>query len=170
MAGHSAGLDVGAKGNHPASTENRVRTPSYSQVTVLRAQLSSNKATELYRIEVYSLTHSWSWALLEKLPTVQPFKKFPAFYRTRRFITMFTRALHWSLSWARSIQSILSHPISLRSILILSTHLRLGLPSGLLPYAFFGPVPGLSAFMQGVLGARSSEESDRREKLPFISI
>jgi hypothetical protein len=32
---------------------------------------------------------------------------------------MFTRALHWSLSWARSIQSIPSHPISLRSILTL---------------------------------------------------
>jgi hypothetical protein len=31
---------------------------------------------------------------------------------------MFTRALHWSLSWARSIQFIPSHPISLRSILI----------------------------------------------------
>jgi hypothetical protein len=34
---------------------------------------------------------------------VQPLKKFPAFYGTRRFITVFTRALHWSLSWARSI-------------------------------------------------------------------
>jgi hypothetical protein len=32
---------------------------------------------------------------------------------------VFTRALHWSLSWARSIQSIPSHPISVRSILIL---------------------------------------------------
>jgi hypothetical protein len=72
-----------------------------------------------------SLAHSWSWALLEKLPIVQPLKNFPAFYRTRRFITAFIRALHWSLSWARSIQSPPSHPISLRSILILSTHLRL---------------------------------------------
>jgi hypothetical protein len=36
------------------------------------------------------------------------------------------------LSWARSIQSIWSHPISLRFILILSTHLRLHLPSGLI--------------------------------------
>jgi hypothetical protein len=54
----------------------------------------------------YSLTHSWSWAILEKLPIVQPFKNFPAFYGTRRFITGFTRALHWSLSWTRSIQSI----------------------------------------------------------------
>jgi hypothetical protein len=46
---------------------------------------------------------------------------------------MFTRALHSSLSWASSIQSTPSHPISLRSILILFTHLRLGLPSGLFP-------------------------------------
>jgi hypothetical protein len=67
------------------------------------------------------LTHSWSWALLEKLPIVQLLKNFPAFYGTRRF----TRALHWSLFRARSIQSIPSHPISLRSILILSAHLRL---------------------------------------------
>jgi hypothetical protein len=67
---------------------------------------------------------------------VQLLKNFPAFYGTRRFITVFTRALHWFLFWDRSIQSILSHPISLRSILILSTHLRLGLPSGLLPSGF----------------------------------
>jgi hypothetical protein len=77
------------------------------------------------------LTYLRSWALLEKLPLVQPLKNFPAFYGTRRFITAFTRALHWSLSWARSSQSISSHPISLRSILILFNNLRLGLPSGL---------------------------------------
>jgi hypothetical protein len=44
-----------------------------------------------------SLTHSGSSALLEELPIVQPLKKFPAFYGTRRFFTVFTRALHWSL-------------------------------------------------------------------------
>jgi hypothetical protein len=49
---------------------------------------------------------------------------------------VFTRALHWSLSWAISIQSTPSLPISLRSILILSTHLRLGLPSGLFPSGY----------------------------------
>jgi hypothetical protein len=65
-----------------------------------------------------------------ELPIVHPLKNFPAFYWTRRFITVFTRALTWFLSWARSIQAIPSHPISLRSTLILSTHLRLGLPSG----------------------------------------
>jgi hypothetical protein len=74
---------------------------------------------------------SWSSALLEKLPVVQLFKNFPTFYGTRRFITVFTRALHLSPSWARSIQSISPHPTYLIVILIrvLSTHLRLDLPS-----------------------------------------
>jgi hypothetical protein len=49
---------------------------------------------------------------------------------------MFTRALHWSLSWARSIQSIWPHPIFPKSILILSSHLYVGLPSGLFPSDF----------------------------------
>ena len=42
-----------------------------------------------------------------------------------------THARHLSLSWACSIQSIPPHPTSWRFILILSSHLRLGLPSGL---------------------------------------
>jgi hypothetical protein len=42
---------------------------------------------------------------------------------------MFTRVLHWSLSWASLIQSITSHPISQRSILILYTQ-RVLFPSG----------------------------------------
>ena len=52
----------------------------------------------------------------------------PAFHGTRRFIISFTNARQLSLSWASSIQSILSHPTSWRSILILSSHLRLVLP------------------------------------------
>jgi hypothetical protein len=49
---------------------------------------------------------------------------------------VFTKAFHWSLSWARSIKFISPHTISVRSILILSTHLRHGLPSGLFPSGF----------------------------------
>jgi hypothetical protein len=48
----------------------------------------------------------WRWALLEGSSVVQPLKDFPAFYRTRRFITVFTRVLYWLLSCVRSIQLI----------------------------------------------------------------
>jgi hypothetical protein len=75
------------------------------------------------------LLPSYSRVLLEKLTGLQPVKKFPAYYVTRRFITAFTSARHLSVSWVSSIQSIPPHPIFRRSILILSTHLRLGFPS-----------------------------------------
>jgi hypothetical protein len=52
-------------------------------------------------------------------------KQFPKLHGTRRFTTVFIRTLHRSLPWARLIQSIPPHPISLRSILLLSSHLRL---------------------------------------------
>jgi hypothetical protein len=77
-----------------------------------------------------------SRVLLEKLTGFWLVKNFPSFYGTRRFITAFTRASHLSLSWVSSIQSILPHPTSWRSILIFSSHLRLGLSSGLLPSGF----------------------------------
>ena len=67
---------------------------------------------------------------------MQLVKKFPAFHGTRRFITALTSVRQLSLSWASPIQSIYPHPTSWRSILLLSTHLLLGLPSGLLPSGF----------------------------------
>jgi len=72
----------------------------------------------------------WCRVLLEKLTGLQLVKKFPALHGTRRFITALTSVRHLSLSWASSIQSIYTHPTSWRSVLILSAHLRLGLPSG----------------------------------------
>ena len=83
----------------------------------------------------YLLT-PWSRVLLEKLTGLQLVKKFPKFYGTRRFITALTSARHLSLSWASPIQSTYPPPTSWRYILILSTHLRLGLPSGLFPSGF----------------------------------
>ena len=84
---------------------------------------------------LYLLT-PWCRVLLEKLTGLQLVKKFPAFYGTWRFVTILTSVRHLSLSWASPIQSTYPHPTSWRSILILSTHLRLGLPSGLFPSGF----------------------------------
>jgi hypothetical protein len=55
---------------------------------------------------------------------------------TRVFITVFTKAHHWTLTWTSQIWFALSIHISLNSILILYFHLRIGLPSDLFP---FGP-------------------------------
>ena len=80
-----------------------------------------------------SMDQSPSW----ETNRFQLVNKFPAFYGTRRFITAFTSARHLSLSWASSIQSITPQPTSWRSsILILSSNLRLGLPSGLFHRGF----------------------------------
>ena len=91
---------------------------------------------EDYTCPVTYLLTPWCRVLLEKLTGLQLVNKFPAFHGTRRFITALTSVRHLSLSWASPIQSIHPHPTSWRSILILSTHLCLGLASGLLPSAF----------------------------------
>ena len=86
-----------------------------------------------------SYTTPWCRVLLEELTGLQLVKNFPAFYGTRRFFTAFTSFRHPSLSWASPIQSTCPQLTSWRSILLLlllSTHLRLGLPSGLFPSGF----------------------------------
>ena len=91
--------------------------------------------TDLPFILPYLLT-PWCRVLLEKLTGFQLVKKFPTFHGTRRFITAFASVRQLSLSRASLIQSIYPHPTSWRSIPILPTHLRLGLPSGLFPTDF----------------------------------
>jgi len=63
-------------------------------------------------------------------------QKLTAIYEPRRFITAFTSDRQLSLPWARSIQSIPTRSTSWKSIWILSSHLCLGLPSGLIPSGF----------------------------------
>ena len=84
---------------------------------------------------IYLLT-SWSRVLLENLTGSAASEEIPRIFGTRRFITVLTSARHLSLSSANSIQSSQPPPTSWRYMKILSSHLRLGLSSGLFPSGF----------------------------------
>jgi hypothetical protein len=80
----------------------------------------------------YLLTHPMVQDILWKADSHSACQTIACFlYGIRRFITELTKVRHRTLSWASRIQFAPSIPISLRSILMLSSHLRLGLPSGL---------------------------------------
>jgi len=96
----------------------------------------TNEDVQAVSLIITYLLTPWCGVLLEKLTVLQLVKKFPAFQGTRRFITALTSVCHLSLSWASAIQSIYPHPPTWKSILILYTHLRIGLPSGLLTSGF----------------------------------
>ena len=109
------------------------------RLRMCRAVYPLSHMTSCFVLVIYLLTYlltPWCRVLLEKLTGLQLVKKFSAFHGTRRFISALTSVRHLSLSWASPIQSIYPHPTSWRSILILSTHLRLGLPSALFPSGF----------------------------------
>ena len=61
-------------------------------------------------------------------------QEIPRIFGTLRFLTVSAR--HLSVSWANSIQSPQPPPTSWRSILILTSHLCLGLLNGLFPSGF----------------------------------
>jgi hypothetical protein len=58
------------------------------------------------------------------------------FCGTQRFFTVFTRACQWSLFWDVWIQFSKFHPISLITILILSSHIRLSFLNDSFPASF----------------------------------
>jgi hypothetical protein len=78
--------------------------------------------------------------LFWELTVTRLINKFLDFYGIRMFITVFTRADQWSLSWPAWINPH-AHPISLRPILILSSHLSLGFPNQTkMLYAIISPM------------------------------
>ena len=101
-------------------------------------RITTNTSTSCIQLHTYiSFLLTPCSRVLEKLTGCQLVQKFPSFYVNSRFITVLTRIHHLSLSWPRSIQSIPpSHPTYGISVLILSSRLRLGLPSGHFPSGF----------------------------------
>ena len=83
-----------------------------------------------------SLLTAWSRVLLEKLTGSAASQEIPRIFGTRMFLTVLTSARHLSVTSANSFQSPQLPPTSARSILILSSHLRLALPNGLFPSGF----------------------------------
>ena len=77
----------------------------------------------------YSMQHSPSW----EANRFSASQEIPHILCNPLFIASFTGARHLSLSCARSIQSMPSNRTSWKFILILSSHLRLDLPSGSFP-------------------------------------
>jgi hypothetical protein len=108
----------------------------------------------------YLLT-PWCRVLPEQLTGLRLVKKFPAFHGSRRFITALTNVRHLSLSWASPNQSTCPHTTSWRCIIMLSTHLRLGLPSGLLPSGFSHQDPIHSPLLTRMCHMPSSSHSSR---------
>ena len=85
--------------------------------------------SETVSIISHQLTNSMEQSPSWKVTGPWLIKKFLTFYGNRSRIY---KSPPFVLSWARLIQSMLPHTTSERSILILSSHLCLGLPSGLL--------------------------------------
>jgi hypothetical protein len=103
-------------------------------MSILFLHLSLNPYHALFST-TYLLT-PWSRVLLEKLTGSAASQEILRIFGTRRLITLFTSVRHLPLSGANSIQSPQFPPTSWNSILILSSHLRLGLPNGLFPSGF----------------------------------
>jgi hypothetical protein len=112
--------------------------PSYSfrsyhqkQVLPVRVQLTTHSRRQFPHIEPHIAGSEVPATPAAKctffrdfaLYAVQLLKNLLAFYGIRSFVIVFTRARHWFLSPARSIQFIPQCSISPRFILVLSTHL-----------------------------------------------
>jgi hypothetical protein len=128
--------------------ENGANTPYWHQLSqkkalvVLETWLTINSMehdTHVIEYHLYLKTDSltpWSSLLLEKLLDTQLIRN-SAFYGTWMFCSMFLRACHWMLSWARWIQSAHTHTHTLYFLTLLQySYLCLDLPNGLLTTGF----------------------------------
>jgi len=76
-------------------------------ITLNTALLLKYDATTQYFFPSYP-TLQWRTVLLRKRIVILVVAKFPMFYRSQMFVTVFTTGQHWSLSWVRWLELILS--------------------------------------------------------------
>ena len=112
------------------------------QWKLYKHQTSSKGNTSLHHIEYHHTTlPTLLTSSMEQNPSLEAnwfsaSQEIPSILWNPKVLTSFTSSHHLSLSWASSIQFIPPHPTSWRSILILSSHLCLCLPSGFFPSGF----------------------------------
>jgi len=108
----------------------------YSYIYIIRTLINNNTHKLLRTYIHYILSYSMVQMPLEMLIILQLVMKFLAFHGTRYFFAALTSDSHLSLPCALPIQSIYPHSTYWSSLIILSTHLRRGLPSGLFKTGF----------------------------------
>jgi hypothetical protein len=72
--------------------------------------------------------------IIDKLIVAEMVKKFSALNRMWSLITVITSVRQWTLLWASWIHSAFCRHVCLKLILMVSSHLYLGLESGLFPW------------------------------------
>lgn len=123
--------------NRTVKSYNMVWGEIYKKIYIMnKGILNGMLKMPTYYDTVYLWVNSVLVNLMITICLTQVLKNLPKSYGMQRYITVFTRACHWPLSWANLIQSIPPRLIFLRQILIFFPHVRVGLPSCLFPSGF----------------------------------